>query len=116
VGMSGGVTFLGMMGALISSAVISFCWYVSFKGMRISAAILVCLMGFAGAVVDSYLGAFVQAHYIDPDTGMLTESDEKNGQKLELAQGIRWVDNDMVNLMSNVFSSVFALGMGVLII
>ena len=47
---------------------------------------------------------------------MLTESDEKNGQKLELAQGIRWVDNDMVNLMSNVFSSVFALGMGVLII
>lgn len=116
VGMSGGVTFLGMMGALISSAVIAFCWYVSFKGMRISAAILVCLMGFAGAVVDSYLGAFVQAHYIDPDTGMLTESDEKNGQKLELAQGIRWVDNDMVNLMSNVFSSVFALGMGALII
>ena len=116
VGMSGGVTFLGMLAAFLSSAVIAFCWYVSFKGVSFYAAVLVCLMGFSGAVLDSYLGAFVQAHYIDPDTGMLTESDEKNGQKLELAQGIRWVDNDMVNLMSNVFSSVFALGMGVLIL
>ena len=41
--------------------------------------------------------------------------DEKDGKKLELSRGIRWVDNDMVNLLSNVFSSVFALGMGVLV-
>ncbi len=114
--MSGGVTFLGMMGAFLSSAMIAFCWYIWFRGVSVYAAVLVCLMGFAGAVVDSYLGAFVQAHYIDPDTGMLTENDEKDGRKLELAQGIRWVDNDMVNLMSNVFSSVFALGMGALIV
>ena len=116
VGMSGGVTFLGMMGAFLSSAMIAFCWYIWFRGVSVYAAVLVCLMGFAGAVVDSYLGAFVQAHYVDPDTGMLTENDEKDGRKLELAQGIRWVDNDMVNLMSNVFSSVFALGMGALIV
>lgn len=115
VGMSGGVTFLGMAGAFLSSAMIAFCWYIWFRGVSVYAAILVCLMGFAGAVIDSYLGAFVQAHYLDPDTGMLTENDEKDGRKLELAQGIRWVDNDMVNLISNVFSSVFALGMGVLI-
>ena len=116
VGMSGGVTFLGMVGAFLSSAMIAFCWYIWFQGVSIYAAVLVCLMGFAGAVLDSYLGASVQAHYVDPDTGMLTENDEKDGRKLELAQGIRWVDNDMVNLMSNVFSSVFALGMGALIV
>ncbi|MDT3388997.1 MAG: DUF92 domain-containing protein [bacterium] len=116
VGMSGGVTFLGMVGAFLSSAMIAFCWYIWFQGVSVYAAVLVCLMGFAGAVMDSYLGASVQAHYVDPDTGMLTENDEKDGRKLELAQGIRWVDNDMVNLMSNVFSSVFALGMGALIV
>ena len=116
VGMSGGVTFLGMVGAFLSSAMIAFCWYIWFRGVSVYAAVLVCLMGFAGAVLDSYLGASVQAHYVDPDTGMLTENDEKDGRKLELAQGIRWVDNDMVNLMSNVFSSVFALGMGALIV
>lgn len=116
VGMSGGVTFLGMVGAFLSSAMIAFCWYIWFQGVSVYAAVLVCLMGFAGAVIDSYLGASVQAHYVDPDTGMLTENDEKDGRKLELAQGIRWVDNDMVNLMSNVFSSVFALGMGTLIV
>lgn len=116
VGMSGGVTFLGMVGAFLSSAMIAFCWYIWFQGVSVYAAVLVCLMGFAGAVMDSYLGASVQAHYVDPDTGMLTENDEKDGRRLELAQGIRWVDNDMVNLMSNVFSSVFALGMGALIV
>ena len=116
VGMSGGVTFLGMVGAFLSSAMIAFCWSIWFQGVSVYAAVLVCLMGFAGAVMDSYLGASVQAHYVDPDTGMLTENDEKDGRKLELAQGIRWVDNDMVNLMSNVFSSVFALGMGALIV
>lgn len=116
VGMSGGVTFLGMVGAFLSSAMIAFCWYIWFQGVSVYAAVLVCLMGFAGAVMDSYLGASVQAHYVDPDTGMLTENDEKDGRKRELAQGIRWVDNDMVNLMSNVFSSVFALGMGALIV
>ena len=116
VGMSGGVTFLGMVGAFLSSAMIAFCWYIWFQGVSVYAAVLVCLMGFSGAVMDSYLGASVQAHYVDPDTGMLTENDEKDGRKLELAQGIRWVDNDMVNLMSNVFSSVFALGMGALIV
>ena len=116
VGMSGGVTFLGMVGAFLSSAMIAFCWYIWFQGVSVYAAVLVCLMGFSGAVMDSYLGASVQAHYVDPDTGMLTENDEKDGRKLELAQGIRWVDNDMVNLMSNVFSSVFAMGMGALIV
>ena len=114
-GMSGGVTFLGMAGAFLSSAAMALCWHLWFSGTNLYSAVLVGLTGFAGAVIDSYLGAFVQAHYKDPDTGMLTEQDEKDGRKLELSQGIRWVDNDMVNLLSNVFSSVFALGMGALV-
>ena len=114
-GMSGGVTFLGMAGAFLSSAAIALCWHLWFSGTNLYSTVLVCLTGFAGAVIDSYLGACVQAHYLDPDTGKLTEHEEKDGRKLELSRGIRWVDNDMVNLLSNVFSSVFALGMGVLV-
>ncbi|MGP1508640.1 MAG: DUF92 domain-containing protein [Sphaerochaeta sp.] len=114
-GLSGGVTVLGLFAAFASSAVISLCWFLWFEGVNALEAGLVCLTGFAGAVIDSYLGASVQAHYIDPDTDMLTESDTKDGKRLELSRGIRWVDNDMVNLLSNVFSSVFALGMSSLI-
>ncbi len=115
-GMSGGVTVLGMIGAMASSFVIALCWYVSFKGVDLYQAVLVWLMGFAGAVVDSYLGAGVQAQYYDPQTEEITEDEEREGRKLELTRGIRWVDNDMVNLMSNTFSAVFALGMSALIL
>ena len=116
VGLSGGITVLGTFAAFVSSAVIALAWFLLFQGASFHGAALVCLMGFAGAVLDSWLGASVQAHYIDPDTGGLTEHEEKNGMKLELSRGIRWVDNDMVNLMSNVFSSVFAFGMAALIL
>ena len=111
-GLSGGVTLLGTVAAFVSSIIIGLCWFVLF-GVKegFVAASVICLTGFVGSVVDSYLGACVQARYRDPDTGMLTEQDSKDGRPFELVQGVRWVDNDMVNLLSNVFSSVFAFGM-----
>jgi uncharacterized membrane protein len=92
------------------------CWFISFKGVTVYEAALAGVMGFAGAVIDSYLGAAVQAQYYDPETKEISEDDERDGRKLELTRGIRWVDNDMVNLMSNTFSAVFALGMSTLIL
>ncbi len=115
-GISGGVTALGMFAALASSMAIALCWFLWFSGVTFYEALLVGILGFAGAVIDSYLGAAVQAQYLDPETRTLSEKEEVDGRKLELVRGIRWVDNDMVNLMSNVFSSVFALGMSALIL
>lgn len=114
-GMSGGVTVLGTVAAFLASAVIAACWYVWFSGVSLAGALLVCLMGFAGCILDSFLGSTCQAVYVDSD-GELTEHDERDGQKLELSRGVRWMDNDMVNIVSNVFASVFALGMSALII
>lgn len=115
-GLSGGVTLLGTAAAFVSSIIIGLCWFVLF-GVKSGAmgAGVICLTGFVGSIVDSYLGACVQARYRDPDTGMFTEQDSKDGVPFELVQGVRWVDNDMVNLLSNVFSSVFAFGMAVIL-
>ena len=121
-GLSGGITLLGTAGAFISALVIALAWFIFFDGYCASvsqgllALTVVCLTGFMGCIIDSYLGACVQAHYKDPDTGELTEKEYKNGVQLELVQGLRWVDNDMVNLLSNVFSAVFAFGMSALIV
>lgn len=121
VGVSGGVTWLGTIGAFLSSAFIAVCWYVFFiftvgpSSVSFHGAALVCLLGFAGAIVDSYLGATIQAIYFDPESRARTEKDEIDGRKLELSRGIRWVDNDMVNLISNIFSAIFAMGMSALI-
>ena len=114
-GLSGGVTVLGTFAAFFSSLAIAICWLLWFKA-SIAQAAIVCLLGFCGAILDSFLGAFAQAQYKDPESGKITEHEEINGQKLELVRGIRWIDNDMVNLMSNVFSAVFALGMSALVL
>ena len=114
-GLSGGVTVLGLSGAAVSAFVIALCWYVSFSGVGITEAVLVWLLGFAGSVIDSYLGAGVQALYYDPENDEYSEKEERDGRHLELSRGIRWIDNDVVNLMSNTFSAVFALGMCTLI-
>ncbi len=119
-GISGGVSFLGTLAAFLSCAFIALLWYVFFLDggfhVTIAGALLVCIVGFAGTVVDSYLGATVQAIYLDPSTGKLYEKEKLDGVELELSRGIRWVDNDMVNLMSNIFSAVFAFGMSLLVL
>jgi len=115
-GLSGGVSLLGILAAFLSSMGIALCWLLWFPGATFMEMLLVGLLGFAGAVVDSVLGAGVQAQYYDPETEELSEAEEKDGRKLELSRGIRWVDNDMVNLMSNTFSAVFALGMASILV
>ena len=116
VGLSGGVTVLGLVAALISSAAIAFFWYRWFDMVTIPGAVLVGTVGFAGCLLDSVLGAGVQGIYYDPELRQFSEDKEKDGRQLELSRGLSWVDNDIVNLISNVFAGVFALGMSALII
>ena len=110
------VAVLGLVSALLSSAAIAYFWYRWFDMVTIPGAVLVGTMGFAGCILDSVLGAGVQGIYYDPKLKQFSEDKERNGKELELSRGVRWVDNDMVNLMSNVFSGVFALGMAALIL
>lgn len=115
-GLSGGITVLGLIAAMLSSAAMALCWYLWFFDVTVLEAVLVGTTGFAGCLLDSVLGAGVQGIYYDPKTKQFSEDKEKDGKALELSRGIRWVDNDVVNLMSNVFSGVFAFGMCALIL
>ena len=116
VGLSGGVTVLGLVAAMLSSVAIAFFWYRWFDLVTIPGAVLVGTVGFAGCLLDSVLGAGVQGIYYDPKLKQFSEDKEKDGRQLELSRGLRWVDNDVVNLMSNVSAGVFALGMAALIL
>jgi uncharacterized protein (TIGR00297 family) len=104
-GLSGGVSILGTSAGLIGSFLIGWVWWISFEKGDNNAnlsAFLVALAGFVGSIIDSILGATVQAHYWDPERNQLTENEVRNGQRLALVRGIRFVDNDIVNLTSNV--------------
>lgn len=125
-GVSGGVTLLGYGAGFLGAAFIAVIWYVLFSVISGPAnlfleklpigLVIITAAGFAGCIVDSFLGAFVQALYIDADSGKYTEKKKSpSGKDNQLTCGIPWMDNDMVNLASNLVSAVIAFIVAVLI-
>ena len=108
-GLSGAVSALGSIAGLLGALLIALYWMSSFfalSGKSFAYASIVAISGFFGCLMDSVLGATVQAHYYDQERERLTEHSVVNGRQLPLERGIRWVDNDLVNLMSNVIATL----------
>ena len=117
-GMSGGVSFLGTVSGMIGSVMIALSWYATFADYRDTSylflASIIAVSGVIGSLADSFLGAVVQGHYYDPERNQITEHDRRDGKPLELCRGIRWIDNDVVNVLSNVIAVVFASGLSLI--
>ena len=111
-GLSGGVTVYGTLGGFCGSALIAISWFIIFHKLGnsdyISDSIIIAISGFTGCIIDSILGCTVQGHYFDESTNRITEHSIKNGVKLPLCKGISFIDNDIVNLLSNIYSIIFA--------
>ena len=74
-------------------------------------AVLLWLAGFAGSVLDSVLGAALQAKYRTSE-GRATERPTTDGQPNQLVGGWRWVNNDVVNAISSCAAALpFLLGL-----
>ena len=102
-GLSGGVTALGIVSSLAFSSLIAVLYMGTF-GCVIPELLTIAAAGFLGSLFDSFLGATVQVHYRKED-GTLTEKSLDNGKALERARGIPFLDNDIVNLLSGLFSA-----------
>lgn len=108
-GLSGAVSALGSLAGLLGALFIAIYWMSNFlplEGKSFAYASIVAISGFFGCLMDSVLGATVQAHYYDQERDCLTEHPTSKGKELPLERGFRWIDNDLVNLMSNVIASL----------
>lgn len=101
-GISGGVTSLGFLGAIFASSLISML-YVGCIEFDLVGGSIAIVMGFLGSLLDSVLGGTIQVQYRTKD-GSLSEKSEEDGSPLERVRGIPFIDNDMVNLISGLFS------------
>ena len=114
-GMSGGISILGTGFAFLGSSFIGCIYFIAsiitYKDIKQSFiyAILCVLIGFIGSVIDSILGASVQAQYYCEDLKTITEKKEYKGKPNKLIKGISFVNNDVVNLSSNIISTLIVL-------
>lgn len=110
-GLSGGVSLLGLGASLIFSFLISLLLLA--YGMHW--VLVSTLAGFVGAILDSVLGATLQAKYISPSK-TVTEKETLSGKSLPLYSGIKWIDNDFVNFISVLVSAFSVLWVAMLFV
>ncbi|MBU8913199.1 MAG: DUF92 domain-containing protein [Spirochaetales bacterium] len=124
-GASGGVTRMGTLASVAGSALIAV-WFVAWAWAQrtpsggtvgggigaapAQAALLVMIItaaGAAGSLIDSLLGATVQALY-RTESGALTERRRSGGTANAVIRGFPAVNNDVVNSMSTMAAAVIA--------
>ena len=114
-GTSGAISLTGTLASIIASALIALAAWIFWPAELIPGGIgwilLIILAGFLGGLVDSTLGATLQAIYYCPACNTLTEKPLIHfcGEKTEFKRGWRWLDNDCVNLACTTFASLFSI-------
>lgn len=110
-GTSGGVTLLGTVGGMAGAATAALVALIAGTPRGVASAAL--LAGVVGMVVDSLLGATVQARYRCPVCGDEIERRRHAcGREAECIRGLKWIDNDVVNLLATVAGAGTAVGWG----
>ncbi|UTC75831.1 DUF92 domain-containing protein [Treponema sp. OMZ 792] len=99
-GLSGGVSWAGFCAGLLGSVLLSLFALPQF-GLR--GVIFIAVLGFAGSLIDSYLGAAFQRKYKTPD-GVIW--DKNIGPSAVLIRGYKLISNNTVNLFTLISVSV----------
>ncbi len=118
-GVSGAVTLPGVAAAFLGSLFIAWiavvCW-PSHSGRLIWApdvaeVFAITWAGFVAALADSILGASLQVRYKCERCGAVCEAREHCGTATLYDKGVRWMTNDMVNLIACALGAMFAYGL-----
>lgn len=124
-GTSGGITLVGTSAAMAGGFVIGtamVCFTII--GQLLNSQSLdppwwvvpiALLSGLFGALVDSLMGATVQAMYRYPDGTETERTTGRDGTPTTFVRGWRWLTNDMVNLLSSLAGAIVAATLFVLL-
>ena len=117
-GTSGAISLVGTLASLAGSALVAAVfWIFSPAGTAIlplpALAGLVVVSGLAGSLVDSLLGASLQAGYTCPTCQKATEKHPLHscGTPTLYQRGIRWLNNDWVNFFCTLGAALTAMGL-----
>jgi uncharacterized protein (TIGR00297 family) len=106
-GTSGAISFLGSISALSGSIIIVLIGQM-FYDFSFYQIILLSIIGYSGSLMDSFLGATIQGQFECKICHIVTERKSHCGDATILQKGIYLIDNDSVNILSILFSSIIA--------
>ena len=106
-GLSGGMSSLGTLSALVFSLLIGLfaAWALSLAWPH---AIMAAAFVFLQSILDSALGSLVQVKYRCQVCGAVTEKKLHCGAETEYHSGVKLIDNNAVNLISSVIVTALA--------
>ena len=107
-GISGGVSLLGLLSSLFGSFLIGLAFFL-ISDFDLFALMFITALGFVGALIDSILGSLIQVKYKCPVCGKNTEKIVHCNSDTVYSSGIKFVNNDMVNILNNFSVFVIAI-------
>ena len=113
-GTSGAVSLVGTLATTAGAALVGLVGWLFIPEMPSWAFVgAVTAAGLAGSLIDSVLGATVQAIYYDPQREKETERVIYNldGSPAAPVRGWDWMNNDMVNFSASVCGALAAAGL-----
>jgi uncharacterized protein (TIGR00297 family) len=111
-GVSGGITAQGLLASVAGAGLVGIAWAALARQPRALAVAL--LAGTFGSLLDSLLGATLQAQYRCRACGASTERRSHHDQPTTLVHGFDLVDNDRVNALSTLAAAALGgwIGLG----
>ncbi len=104
-GISGGVSAAGTLGGIAGAVVVA--GVGGLAGHRAALALWGILIGTAGMLFDSLLGASVQARFLCPACGVSSERRRHRcGTATRAIGGWEWLDNDGVNALTTALGAL----------
>ena len=102
-GLSGGITIIGTLAGLLGSTCVSIIYFLHIHEFQNSLIILT--LGFAGMLIDSFIGCAFQAKYKND------KNIEEIGSRKNLNRGFYLIDNNMTNFLSILITVLFFLAL-----
>lgn len=108
-GTSGAVTLIGLLGGIFGALVIGVISFFFSTGFAFATWIaVIVLSGFAGCLIDSLVGATLQARFECVVCHKQTEQRHHCQTATQLVRGFRWLDNDAVNIICSFTGATIA--------
>jgi uncharacterized protein (TIGR00297 family) len=104
-GTSGAVSLLGLFASFVGALLIGTTAYVVFEQLTLSSLIIITIVGFLGSLIDTVIGASIQAKYTCTNCELMTEKTVHCERVTQLISGFKWMNNDVTNFISILLAS-----------